>query len=158
MGRFAELSTNKYIILSKLIEDQEIVKCLVNNESNFLDIPLPEDFDASSLIYKNIYPYKYIPTIETTPKTFITTSFNYRAKGMSYKNGSIYFYVISHNSLIKTDYGFLRYDFLINQIDELMNYSRDIGLGKLEFYDMADFSVNDYYSGAYIGYRSTEFQ
>ena len=35
MGRFAELSTNKYIILSKLIEDQEIVKCLVNNESNF---------------------------------------------------------------------------------------------------------------------------
>jgi hypothetical protein len=158
MGRFEELSTNKYLILSKLIEDLEIVKCLVNNESNFLDISLPEDFEASSLIYNHIFPYKYIPTIETTPKTFITISFNYRSKGMSYKNGSIVFYVITHNSLIKTDYGFLRYDFLIHQIDEFMNSSRDIGLGKLEFYDMADFSVNDYYSGAYIRYRSTEFQ
>ncbi len=158
MGRFAELSTNKYMILSKLIEDQEIVKCLVNNESNFLDIPLPKDFEETSLIHNSIFPYKFIPTIETVPKTFITMSFNYRPRGMSYKNGSIYFYVITHNSLIRTDYSFLRYDFLINQIDEIFNSSRGLGLGKLEFYDMADFSVNNYYSGAYIGYRSTEFQ
>lgn len=158
MGRFAELSTNKYMILSKLIEDQEIVKCLVNNESNFLDIPLPKDFEETSLIHNSIFPYKFIPTIETVPKTFITMSFNYRPRGMSYKNGSIYFYVITHNSLIRTDYGTLRYDFLINHIDKLFNSSRDITIGKLEFCEMSDFMVNDNYSGAYIGYKSTEFQ
>ena len=29
------------------------------------------------------------------------------------------------------------------QIDELFNSSRDIGIGKLPFYDMSDFTVNE---------------
>lgn len=84
--------------------------------------------------------------------------FSYKPNGMKYKNGSIYFYIITHNSLIRTDYGVLRYDFIVNQIDELMNSSRDIGLGALAFYDMDDFLVNNNYSGVYVAYKSTEFQ
>ena len=84
--------------------------------------------------------------------------FGYKPNGMTYKNGSIYFYIITHNSLIRTDYGMLRYDFLANKIDELMNSSRDIGLGKLPFYDMDDFIVNENYIGIYLAYKSTEFQ
>jgi hypothetical protein len=158
MGRFAELGQNKFIILLKLIEDQDVVKCLVNNQTNFLDVPLPKDYDSTSLIYNSIFPYKFLPGVQTAPKTFITMSFSYKPKGMTYKNGAIYFYIICHNDLLRTDYGTLRYDFLVNQIDELMNCSRDIGLGKLAFYDMSDFLVNDNYSGIYLAYRSTEFQ
>jgi len=160
MGRFSELGTNKTIILMKLIEDENILKCLVNNQTNFLDISLPIDFDPTSLIYSQIYPYKFIPTIETEAKTFITMSFNYRPdrQGMMFKNGSIYFYLITHNSLIRTDYGILRYDYLVNQIDELFNCSRDMGIGKLPFYDMGDFSINENYSGVYLAYKTTEFQ
>ena len=158
MSRFAELGQNKLNILMKLIGNEDIVKCLVNNQSNFLDISLPMDFDVTSLIYNSIYPYRFIPQIQTEPKTFITMRFGYKPNGMTYKNGSIYFYIITHNSLIRTDYGMLRYDFLANKIDELMNSSRDIGLGKLPFYDMDDFIVNENYIGIYLAYKSTEFQ
>lgn len=158
ISRFQELGQNKLTILMKFIENEDIVKCLVNNENNFLDIPLPVGFDVTSLIYSQIFPYRFVPTIQTTPKTFITMRFGYKPNGMTYKNGSIYFYIITHTSLIRTDYGQLRYDFLANKIDELMNSSRDIGLGKLPFYDMDDFVVNENYSGIYIAYKSTEFQ
>ena len=158
MSRFAELGQNKLIILMKLIGNEDIVKCLVNNQFNFLDISLPMDFDVTSLIYNSIYPYRFIPQIQTEPKTFITMRFGYKPNGMTYKNGSIYFYIITHNSLIRTDYGMLRYDFLANKIDEMMNSSRDIGLGKLPFHDMDDFIVNENYIGIYLAYKTTEFQ
>ena len=158
MSRFAELGQNKLTILMKLIGNEDIVKCLVNNQSNFLDISLPIGFDVASLIYDSIYPYRFVPQIQTEPKTFITMRFGYKPNGMTYKNGSIYFYIITHNSLIRTDYGMLRYDFLANKIDEIMNSSRDIGLGKLPFHDMDDFIVNENYIGIYLAYKSTEFQ
>ena len=158
MGRFSELGQNKNIILMKLIETEDIVKCLVNNESNFLDISLPVGFDTTSLVYSQIFPYKFIPTTETEAKTFITMSFGYKPNGMTFKNGSVYFYIITHNSLLRTDYGSLRYDMLLNYIDEIFNSSRDITIGKLAFYDMNDFVVNDSYSGIYIAYRLVDFQ
>jgi len=158
MGRFSELGINKTTILMKLLEREEIVKCLVNNENNFLDVPLPNNFDVTSLVYSQIFPYRFIPTIQESPKSFITMKFGYKPNGMTYKNGSIYFYIIIHNSLLKTDYGSLRYDMLLNYIDEVFNSSRDLGLGKLPFYDMDEFIVNESYSGVYIAYKSTEFQ
>jgi len=142
----------------KLIESEEIVQCLINNESNFLDIPIPVDYDVTSLIYQQIFPYKFIPTTETEAKTFITMSFSYKPNGVTFKNGSVYFYIITHNSLLRTDYGSLRYDMLLNYIDEIFNSSRDITIGKLAFYDMGDFVVNDNYSGIYIVYRLVDFQ
>lgn len=158
MSRFQELGQNKLLILTKLIENEDIVKCLINNNQDFLDTSIPSDFNYTSLIYNSIFPYRFIPSIQTDPKTFITLKFGYKPDGKTFKNGSIYFYVIAHNSLLRTDYGMLRYDFLINKIDELMNSSRGIGLGKLPFHDMDDFIVNENYSGAYIAYKSTELQ
>jgi len=158
MSRFAELGINKFIILMKLIENEELVKCLINNQPNFLDSPLQENFDPSSCIYDSIYPYRYIPTVQTEPKTFITMSFSYKPDGMTFKNGSIYFYIITHNSLLRTDYGVLRYDFLVNKIDEVFNSSRNIGVGKLPFYEMGDIPINENYSGIYLAYKTTELQ
>lgn len=161
MGRFTELGTNKTVILTKLIEDENIVKCLINNQSDFLTPSIPVDFDVTSLIYSQIYPYRFVPPTQTEAKTFITMAFSYkpdRNNELLFKNGSIYFYIITHNSLLTTDYGILRYDYLINQIDEIFNSSRDIGIGKLPFYDMGDITVNENYSGVYLAYRTTEFQ
>ena len=158
MSRFAELGVNKTTILMKLIENNDIIKCLINNQPNFLDVPIHADFDATSLVFVNLFPYRYIPTIQTEPKTFITMSFSYKPDGMTFKNGSIYFYIITHNSLLRTDYGVLRYDFLVNKIDEVFNSSRYIGVGKLPFYEMGDIPINENYSGIYLAYKTTELQ
>ena len=157
-GRFSELGANKTAILMKLISNQDIVKCLLNNEMDFLDVQLPIDFDVISLIHSQIFPYRFIPTIATEAKSFITMKFNYKPNGRTFKNGSVWFYIIVHNSLLRTSYGTLRYDFLVNKIDEDFNSCEELGFDKLEFYDMDEFVVNENYSGIYIAYKLREFQ
>lgn len=158
ISRFSELGQNKTNILMKLIDNQKIVKCLVNNEKNFLDVPLPENFDSTSMIYQQIYPWRFIPNAQTEANTFITMRFNYKPNGRQFKIGSVWFYIILHNSLLTTDYGSLRYDLLLSYIDETFNSSEDLGFDELEFYDMDDIVVNENYSGVYICYKMQEFQ
>jgi len=156
-------------IIMKLVTNESLVKCLINSEGNCLDTPIPDNFDLSSLVYDFIYPFKFVPTPDTTAKSFITMQFNYKPNGITFKNGSIFFYIICHNSLIKTDYGSLRYDMILDYIDQSFNSeqdlelkdsfisSRDLGIGKLPFYETYEFVVNENYSGVCIAYKTNEF-
>jgi hypothetical protein len=139
----------------KLLSSSNIIKALTRPETNFLDQPLIDD--PTTLVYTQIFPYQRIPTSNDTAKTYITMKFSYRPNGMYYKINTIYFYVITHISLVRTAYACLRYDYLINQIDILFNSQRGIGIGKLPFYEMSDFQINESWLGSYIGYKSTEF-
>ena len=139
----------------RLISSENLVKTLTHNENNFLDQPMP--LDTTSLLYTQIFPYQKVPKVTDEATTFITMKFGYKPDGTFFKLSTIFFYVITHISLVRTDYGILRYDYLINQIDMLFNSQRGIGIGKLPFYAMDDFQVNENWLGVYIGYKSTEF-
>lgn len=154
-GRFAELGTNKNEILTRLISSENLVKALTYSDTNFLDKPMPDD--PTTLIYNQIFPFSKVPSTTDTAKTYITMKFGYKPEGVYFKISSIYLYIITHTSLIRTDYGMLRYDFLANEIDKLFNMQRGIGIGKLPFYEMSDIQVNDNWLGVYIKYCSTEF-
>ena len=159
IGRFDNLSKNKNLILETLYGNDDIVKCLINNNSDFKISTIPNDFDRTSLVYSQMFPFKYIPEIQSEPKTFIALKTSYKPDGMTFKIGSIIFYVITNQSIISTDNG-LRYDFLINKIDEIFNSSRFIGVGKLPFYDMDEFVIDSSgkWLGSYICYKTTELQ
>jgi hypothetical protein len=156
-GRFSELGKNKNEIMMRLVSNENIVKALTYNNTDFLNQPTPED--AVGLIYTQIFPYQKVPTTQDTAKTFITMKFGYKPDGTFFKVSTIFFYVITHISLVRTDYGILRYDFLINEIDKMFNSQRGIGIGKLPFYAMDDFQVsgNSDWLGAFVAYKSTEF-
>jgi hypothetical protein len=74
-----------------------------------------------------------------------------------YKSGNIFIYVFTHKSLMKTDYGMSRTDFLINKIDEVFNQTRELGIGKLKFESISDFIINDTYLGTWIEYKNYDF-
>lgn len=170
MSKFLELGQNKNEVMMKLLENDNIVKCLINNQSNFLTPSIPIDFDRSTLIFENLYPYRFVPDTQTEAKTLITMKFGYKPNGKIIKNGSIYFYIICHNSLLRTDYGSLRYDMLLSYIDDTFNSlqdlslkdsfasSRDLGFGKLPFYETDEFVVDKNWSGTYIAYKLTDFR
>lgn len=157
MGRFAELAQYKQDIAIKLISNDNLLKALTNNQINFLDYPAPKD--PALLFYKHIYPYKPITSKFNESKAYITMSFvNFKPVNRSHqiKEGDIYFYIICAESLMRTDYG-LRTDYIVNQIDELFNDIRGIGLGKLELGSMSDIQIGDGYLGAVLSYHVTEF-
>jgi hypothetical protein len=158
LAHFEELSQYKNNIAYKLITNANLVKALANTNKDFINQSLPIGFEETSLLYTQIFPYKFIPSINTEAKTFITMSFgNYNYINNEFKYGTVYFYIISHSSLIQTDYG-LRYDYILNQIDLMFNKQYEIGAFNLELNNGGDLPVNENYFGSVISYKFTDFQ
>lgn len=155
--RFEELTKNKMTILERIISHQGICKALKYNEPNFLD--QPDIIDPSELIYDKIFPFYRVPDPNEQASSYLLLSFrNYSlTKSGKFKTGNIRIYSIMHKSLVITDYGFLRYDYIISEIDKLMNSERGLGIGKLEFHHMDEALINNDYLGAYISYKPYEW-
>jgi hypothetical protein len=160
MSRFAELGTIKDTIMKKLVEDECIVRCLISNESNFETASTPVGYDPNDLLYTQIFPYRFIPDITIEPSTFITMKFSYKPSGTTFKYGSIYFYVITNRSIVQTDYGMLRYDYLVNRLDVIFNKNNELGIGAMPFSDMDEFIIDKEgkWLGSYIAYKNIDFQ
>lgn len=156
LARLENLSSDKAIIMNRLADSPDLCKALFYKEPNFLDQPDIED--PSELFYTSIYPYSRVPELPTEGKSFVTMAFReYRkTKNNFFKSGYIYIHAFTHLSLIRTDYGVLRYDLMINEIDKLMNDKRGLGIGKTEFYKMDEYYVNEQYLGNYIAYKVYE--
>lgn len=155
MSKKTDFTAYKESILFKIIESDNIVQALTNNKSNFLDERI--DIDPTSLIYTYIFPYRKSIKTLTEPQSLITMRFaNFKPIGNKFRNGDIYFYIICHNSLIATDYG-LRYDFIFDKLDKLFTNSRDIGIGKLELYDVSDLDIDENYMGSVCVFHVTDF-
>lgn len=146
----------KNTVANKLIESMDLCKAVFYDDTNFNE---KDDInDTTSLINNHIYPYRFIPDINSTKKTYITMSFRkFQLINNTFKSGLMYINILTHRDLSSTDYGFTRVDFILSKIDELFNQKRGFGLGKLEFYDMDEIYVNEKYSGAYIAYKIIDF-
>ncbi|PYE51640.1 hypothetical protein HUB98_06360 [Paenibacillus barcinonensis] len=155
MSRFESLARDKITVIEEIASSQEILKALVHNEGNFLD---KEDVDVDSVMYKHIFPYRFIPKTSEKMKTYITISFGrYKNVEGSFKSGIVKFNVFTHQDLFCTDYGTLRTDYIIMKLDELFNKNKKLGIGKAEFYDMDELSVNTDYHGSYVAYKTYDF-
>ena len=158
IGQFAKIVEYKNNIIFKLITNENLLKALVINEENYLEQNLPENFQPTSLIYSQIFPYQYTIDIEELPKTYITMSFgNYKYINNCFKNGILTFFIFSHKTLIsKSNYG-LRTDYILDQVDSMFNKKKDVGDFSLELYGGGDIKVNDDYFGSMISYRFIDF-
>lgn len=157
MARLNELSEYKFTIISRLLENEELCKAIYYNDTDFLDKACIND-PTEKLVYNHIFPYRFIPDVNESKKTFVTMSFQkFHLVNNSFKKGLIYLYVVTHRDLFKTDYGVTRIDYILNKIDELFNQKRGIGMGKLEFYEMNEFLANEKYQGNYICYKPIDF-
>lgn len=140
----------------RLLDSQGICKALFYNETDFLD--QPDITDTFGLIYNKIFPYKFVPDTQIEANTYITMQFrNYRPVNNSFKSGLIRINVLTHQELMQTDYGMLRCDYILSEIEKEMNQKRGIGLGKLDFHHMDEIYVNDKYVGMFVEYKTHEF-
>lgn len=149
----------KNTIIQRLVDNQNICKAAYYPDPDFLSMPdiFPED-----VLYANIFPYHFVPHPEEsmeTKQTYVSLSMKDFGKAGSvyFTAGHISVSVIAHNDLLATEYGFTRTDYVIAAIDEMLNGERGIGIGKLEFAEMNEIIVNDYYQGSYLNYRVLDF-
>lgn len=161
MYHFESLGKNKSEFIQQILNRDNLVKCLYNNQKNFLDYSVD---NKSDLVMNNIYPCKYIPGTNESAKSFVCMEFAYEPSRSSvkvYQTSIITFYIFSHISLIQTDYNILRYDYALQEIDSIMNgLKSDQWLGEMEFGGANDIILDPQgnYVGTSVTYRGIEFR
>lgn len=141
-----EIGDYKEQITQLILEDEELLKAIVNNNEDFINMPLQTD----DIMYNYIFPYRKSDEIFTETKCILTMRFGkFNANSSNhFWSGSVEFYVICHKDLIRTDYG-NRYDFIISKLKNIFDNRRDIGIGKTKVTDFGDLDVgNKDYLGA----------
>ena len=153
------LTEIKNQILAKITSNQNIIKSLIIEDEDFLNTtPTQEQEiilnDPDLLIRKQIMLTKNITAKTNKDMPYITSAFGkFKKHSYNYQSGLIYFYVVIPNSWERTNYG-IRYDFIC---DELDNTFSSIGIGKFEFYERGDMSVNENNLGHYISFDILDF-
>jgi len=164
MSALRELTEYKNTIVERIIKNQNLVKALYYSHSNYEEQPdLSFDEIKNKVLYSNIFPFNFIPTGKDELKnvkgylTISVTDIRPTKNGVHFNSGSIFISVYIHKDMFRTDYGYLRTDFIASEIHELLNQKSGIGIGKLEFKGMREASINSDYHGVILHYRPVEF-
>lgn len=161
MGQFDKIAKYKNNIMLKLTTDTNLIKALVINDEDFLRKELPSEFNPSSLIYNQIFPYQHMIENDAEElKTYICVSFgDYRYINNVFKSGKLTFFIFTYKTLMQTDIG-SRTDYILDQIDSMFNNKEnsDIGSFTLELNNGGDFNANKNYLGSMVSYKFIDFQ
>lgn len=157
---FKSLFWDKLKIMNRLKSNTDLVKCLLSNDPAFKTYSPAQD-EIDGLDFSHIYPCPYTIGTNQEAKSIITMTFSYRKSATSqfWKNGYISICCYCHKDLVQTKYGILRYDFMLQRVnDVLFNTRESTWVGKLGFSEMDDIVMagNTDYIGTMITYTSTE--
>lgn len=145
-----ELFDYKSRLMQDLLTNKEIVKLLDDNEKG---VPNPEE-----LIYKQLFPYEYVPETVTQGQTFICCDVDIqRVESKTFLRPTLYIWIFTHKSKMRLPEGGVRVDKLCSEIAKKINGSRYYGLGELEFASSRRFAPITDYQGKVLTFQTRDF-
>ena len=139
----------KNTCMEDLLTNEAIVK-LVNE-----DVSLE---NAESLVYKQVFPFEFVPDTVEQGKTFICVDVDIqRAVGKTYFLPTMFVWVFTHKSLLKLPTGGVRTDKLCSEIAKKLNGSRFYGLGELELTSVKRFVPMTDFQGKVMTFSAKDF-
>jgi len=143
-----ELSKYKIEIMKKLCS---------NNKIQSLIMLYKTQNQGREMMYKNIFPYAFIPDTVTNASTFICFDLEVeRVQNRTFKDINILFWIFTHQTLMRTSEG-IRTDILADEIDKIINGNRNLGLGTVELKKVLRVNPAKDYHGRSLLYRSVDF-
>lgn len=136
-----DILTNETIV--KLVNDQYTLK------------------NAKELVYKQVFPYEYIPETIYNGQTFVTFDVEVQSSGVSTKTfykPTLYIWVFTHMSNLRLpNGGGVRTDKLCSEICKSINGSRYYGLGEMDLYSVRRYAPMTDYNGKQMTFTMKEF-
>lgn len=123
MGLLKPIREYKDKVMEAILSDQRVID-LINDPEN-LTTP------ALGLRYRRVFPYAFIPPTTDDAATFVCFEANIsNVKSDTICDVELTIFVSSHTRIMQAEGG-TRIDVLADAIDDLLNHSRDFGIGKL---------------------------
>ncbi len=146
-----ELFDYKNQIMEDLLTSETIVSLVSEQE-----ITIEE---AGTLMYHQLFPYESMPEVTEHATTYICCEVDVDGVyNKTFLRPSIYIWVFTHKSLIRLpDGGGIRTDKIASEIVELLNGSRNYGLGELNLESAKRFSPIVDYQGRLLKFVATDY-
>lgn len=137
-------------LMEDLLTNESIVNLLTDGTVNLTD--------ASSLVYKQVFPFEYIPETVEHGQTFICCDVDVqKSVSKTYLLPTLQIWVFTHKSKLRLDEGGVRTDKLASEIAKAINGSRSYGLGELDLYSVRRFAPIADYQGKCLTFHALEF-
>ena len=137
-------------LMNDLLTNQEILRLL---DDRCATIEKPE-----SLVYKQVFPFEYIPETVEHGQTFICCDVDIQKSiNKTYFQPTLYVWVFTHQSKLRLPEGGVRTDKLTSEIAHAINGSRYYGLGELDLYSVKRFAPITDYQGKVMTFHATDF-
>lgn len=158
-----KLPQYKMDVLGRVLESKTLTKLLAYDSADALYLPDVED--PYELMYKRVFPFRFIPQITEEQGTFLTlgvNGFRRNQEGYTiyddYQAGEIYFYIFTHHDLMRTDSG-VRQDIMLGELDKIFDGATGIGMGELKLrYTNELWIHNNKFGGYSIAFTITDFK
>ncbi len=139
----------KNTLIKDLLTNRGIVN-LINEKINFKE--------ASSLVYKQVFPLEYIPETVEHGNTYICVDVDIqRSLNKTYLLPTLYVWVFTHRSNLCLPQGGVRTDKLCSEIAKAINGSREYGLGELELTSVKRFAPMTDFQGKVMTFNAKDF-
>ena len=140
--------------MSSIINSPELIALV--NDSYIED---GEIIDANGLVYKQIFPFYYIPDTQTETLSYVIMKVNgLGVSGKIYNKAEVYICVMSHQDIMKVeDANGTRIDLMGEIIEDLFNGRDDFGFGEMELKSNAEININTTYRGRELRFFVEDF-
>ena len=154
MGKTSPITRYKNKLMSSIINSPELIALV--NDSYIED---GEIIDANGLVYKQIFPFYYIPETQTETLSYVIMKVNgLGVSGKIYNKVEVYICVMSHQDImIVEDANGTRIDLMGEIIEDLFNGRDDFGFGEMELRSNAEININTTYRGRELRFFVEDF-
>lgn len=153
-----KLREYKESIMEAIVDDHELVQAIYNNSEDFTKDLVR---DPASLIYTQVFPYKWTaPEVPTRKEVYITMAFEVdRLEGGFFNDITFTIFVMVHKDIMRVDTGkhyMLRSDFILERLEDLFHNSREFGIGKLQLADSFEIFINPLLPAFALTFKTVE--
>lgn len=158
-----EIGEFKNKVISKLINDENIVDVLIGNNKN-------SENAGSLLLGKDetgkggcVFKFEYVPDTQEMSKTFLCVEIvPYKTNGDTITDMYLYIFIYCSKDIMQTYHrkqcAGTRIDILASDIDTILNGNSDFGIGPLEWYGSEIYKPAQIYYGRVLTYFVSAFR
>lgn len=115
--------------------------------------------ESESLVYKNIFPFYYIPETQTEAKSYVVLKVDFpRRIDKMYKNVRVYILIFCHQDIMQVqNANGTRIDLMSEVVESLFNTRDDFGFGEMVLSSDCEVNINNTYRGREMIFTVEDF-
>lgn len=138
-------------LMEDILTNQTIVDLLQDDPSKM-------EAGPKDLVYKQVFPYEFVPETVEHGKTFICVDVDIEnVENKTFVPCKMMIWVFTHVSLMRLPEGGVRVDKLCSEICKQINGSRLYGLGELNFFSTKRFAIMTDYQGKVMTFYTKDY-